>query len=292
MAVARPVVLTVEEALRRRRENDLEGGGVKQAHKMLARLREDLTIPADQLGGRLGFTSAFIDIPPAAAQGDFEWKAYVSNRAEQLICEVVGPGIVGIQGRFIAPKDPNRNQNRFDFIAYRQDGSAVRFHPSSRQDALPVIGHLHDWQLGQPDGPSRSIREEVDGPIAGPGRNAGVYHGISFGDIMKHKTVTNFLQAREQAWREQTLPAGEYFAKSLVGSHEFPPHLFLARTDEGRRISDAEVRDFYVVWVAGRWRRSGFYVRYGAQPGNTRETVLWPRDEPSHEAVGAIDWGA
>ena len=293
MALALPILLTVDEALRRRRENDLAGGGVKQAHRMLSKLRGELTVPPDQPGGRLGFTREFIDIPPAAAQGDFEWKAYVSNRAEPLIREVVGPGIVGIQGRFIAPQDPNLNQNRFDFIAYRQDGSAVRFHPSSKLDALPVIGYLHDWQLGQQHGPSRSLREQMDGPIAGPGRNAGIYHGISVGDMMTHKTVTKFLQAREQAWHEQTLPAGEKFFKSLVGSHEFPPHLFLARTDEGRSISDAEVVDFYVVWVAGRWHRSGFYVRYEAQPGNPRETVLWPRNEPSSdEAVEAIDWWA
>ena len=83
------------------------------------------------------------------------WRAYLACHAEAR--EIIGPGVVGFEGRFLDFLEPNRGQlnlpgrygkQRFDFVVHRMDGTACRLHPSESKDAEPVIGYLSAWEFG------------------------------------------------------------------------------------------------------------------------------------------------
>ncbi len=70
----------------------------------------------------------------------------MANRSPDQIAMVIGPGTVRFEARFLRMTDQNLKQNRFDFVALRADGAAVRFHPKG--DTVPVIMDLKDWAMG------------------------------------------------------------------------------------------------------------------------------------------------
>ena len=74
---------------------------------------------------------------------DFDWRGYVCQHP--LAQEIVGPGISKFEGRFLNSLECNRHalrlpqplgNQRFDFVALRTDGSAVRMHPSKKAEAV------------------------------------------------------------------------------------------------------------------------------------------------------------
>ena len=83
------------------------------------------------------------------------WRHYLACHAEAR--RIIGPGVVGFEGRFLDFLEPNRGQlnlpgrygkQRFDFVVHRMDGTACRLHPSETRDAKPVIGYLSAWEIG------------------------------------------------------------------------------------------------------------------------------------------------
>lgn len=67
--------------------------------------------------------------------------------------EIIGSGIQKFEGRFLNALEPNRvelklpgpyGQFRFDFVAVRADGTAVRLHPSRSRDATILEGRYTD----------------------------------------------------------------------------------------------------------------------------------------------------
>ena len=106
--------------------------------------------------------------------GAFDWQAYVTSRPDHA--QVIGAGIWKFECRFLAARDPNAKilpaPQRFDFIAHRVDGSAVRMHPESRKHGKATEGHLDDWALvpgdgALPAGPASSIaRNDTIGAFA------------------------------------------------------------------------------------------------------------------------------
>jgi len=85
---------------------------------------------------------------------DFDWRDYVCNHSTAQT--IVGPGIWKFEGRFVNTLEPNRKSHgllgpfgvwRFDFVALRTDGTAVRLHPSQGNEAKPIHGVLSTWRL-------------------------------------------------------------------------------------------------------------------------------------------------
>ena len=81
------------------------------------------------------------------------WKGYVSNRPDKE--DILGPGVVSAEWRFLGVKDPNAQQikdnhgrdvsaNRFDMILVRAGGRCVRLHPESGQHEKPIDGKMSD----------------------------------------------------------------------------------------------------------------------------------------------------
>ena len=116
--------------------------GRKKAHAYLASCRR-----------RAAETS--VEMLDLSFVADFDWRGYVCQHA--MAQEIVGSGIWKLEGRFINTLEPNRGSmrlpppfgnQRFDFIALRTDGSAVRMHPSEKADAKPIFGSLEHWRMG------------------------------------------------------------------------------------------------------------------------------------------------
>ena len=114
--------------------------GRRKAHQLLHRLRQDCA------------TNDTMMVDLADEPG---WRNYLANHPQAR--EIIGAGVVGFEGRFVDALEPNRGtlnlpgvygQHRFDFVVRRVDGTAMRLHPSEKQDGKPVCGRLEDWEIG------------------------------------------------------------------------------------------------------------------------------------------------
>ena len=70
----------------------------------------------------------------------FDWVAYLAVREYGNVAFGRG-GIVKFEIRYLRPHDSNTNYYRCDFVAYRPDMTAIRLHPSSSTEAIPVVVH-------------------------------------------------------------------------------------------------------------------------------------------------------
>ena len=86
--------------------------------------------------------------------GAFNWVAYLSGHPYAAYVFGRG-GICKFEIRYLRPRDTNTRDFRCDFVAYRLEGDAIRLHPSSSAEAIPVwspdIRALAiDWSLADP----------------------------------------------------------------------------------------------------------------------------------------------
>ena len=280
MAFALPVILTLEDAIGLAQRKEIVSIG--QAHKFLKRLRAQYTLPPAAEGHLKGFTEECIAISSAASQGEFDWKGYVANRSMEQLELVVGDGITCFEARFLAVYDKKKQQNRFDFLAHRRDGSYVRFHPSARKDALPVYGNLQDCALIADAEPLESIAVPAQVPDASRGSSDDVYATMSHAD----REACVLLHVHEFACREEGTKFATDLLVGLLARVQFPFQSYLAGSSWGRQIAGIGVTSFWVVWVGRYWQQASFYVKYGQN-----ECVLFPRkqDNPYLEAVPDIE---
>jgi len=112
---------------------------IKRAHAWLAEVRKDCA-----LRGRES-----IDLSE-----DPRWREYICSHPQARL--IIHTGVTHFEGRFCRGRECNAKQlglpppfgaHRFDFIVWRNDGSACRLHPSKAADALPVVGRLVDWVI-------------------------------------------------------------------------------------------------------------------------------------------------
>jgi hypothetical protein len=252
MAMALPVLLDVGMALQRQHDGPLTS--TTKAHKVLKELREALAAPATEPGGPLGYTQEVHVFHPDASQGGFDWVGYVANRPPAQIEKVIGEGIVRFEARFLRMMDKNMKQYRFDFVALRADGTAVRFHPSSTGDTVPVIGDPQQWAIG--DAPMqapawhREVVPDAD-PNASQGSQVGrraVFHVHAQADVLGARDATTFIQSVASRWEH----GGEKFTRDLTHPRsEFPWDCYLASTEWGQAIHEAGGGNF----LAGVGRR-------------------------------------
>ena len=302
MAVSAAVELDVDTALELRAAEKVVGH--RAAHKVLSGLRALYTTDEGQTPGvpahLKGFSQEAHDLTHETGAGAFDWKGYVAGRSEVQIREVVGAGIVRFEMRFLRPIDKNLHQNRCDFVAHRADGTAVRFHPGGKYDALPVFGFLDEWAFSDnvtPPPPVDSVglryldpaAASQEGPSGSSGsggqdRTTAVYDHVSKADAVSKAQAVKFLSDRAQANSCRGV-----FRMDLTDQREFAWSQYLAFAKGGEDILRAGVVKFWVVWVGGRWRSPGFYV---ATRGGS-EVVIFPgrKQQPVvPEAVHDIMW--
>ena len=125
---------------------------------------------------------------------------YVANRPPAQIDKVIGEGIVRFEARFLRMMDKYLKQYRFDFVALRADGTAVRFHPSSTGDTVPVIGDQQLWAIGDAPTQAPAWRREVvpdadpaASRVSQPGRRA-VFDVHSQADVISARRASAFIQ--------------------------------------------------------------------------------------------------
>ena len=130
-----------------------------------------------------------------------------------------GGGICKFEIRYLLPQDTNTRDFRCDFVAYRLEGDAIRLHPSSSAEAIPVwspdIRALAiDWSLADPlPGYGTRTREEDYGGIP-------VFRHLSDSDRMNGKMFQAWLTAEliRPELRNITEPAadGSWFPWPLL----------------------------------------------------------------------------
>ena len=118
-----------------------------RAHKYLTEVRDKLSRDVDENGDRqhdeLDLTHCSID--------EFDWRAYLANRKD---CEeVIGDGVHQFQFHFVIGRDSNHGkQHRGDFVLLRGPHCrAVRLHPGSRKDAIPIYAEPESWKIKKSD---------------------------------------------------------------------------------------------------------------------------------------------
>jgi hypothetical protein len=171
------------------------------------------------------------DLTDSAA---FNWVAYLVGHPYAAYVFGRG-GICKFEIRYLRPQDTNTRDYRCDFVAYRVEGDAIRLHPGSSAEAIPVWSPdiralAMDWSLADPlPGYGICTREEYFGGIP-------VFRHISDSDRMNRKMIQAWLtdELSRPELRNITVPAAD-------GSSWFPWPLLLASVKSLSSLSLAGV---------------------------------------------------
>ena len=168
----------------------------------------------------------------------FDWQAYVTSRPDYE--EIIGQGIWKFECRFVNARDPNWKvlpvEHRFDFVAHRVDGSAVRLHPEQSYHGKATYGDINDWAL-TPAAPRSQDETVVGAPSTAVARNDTV--GAFKASVWLKKTVPepneDFLKMVLASSRDRF--DGVWW-RDLTDKEDFHWHQFLAARGWGREIMD------------------------------------------------------
>ena len=191
-----------------------------------------------------------------------DWQAYVTSRPDHD--EIIGPGIWKFECRFLEARDPNWKQlpapNRFDFIAHRVDGSAVRLHPEAVRHGAATRGNLSDWALRAADdnGPSLDSRAQVwlqeqRAPAVARNDTVGAFTAQVWLQEHVSEPSQDSLDYLSAASRDAGLrqPTDCVNFQDLSDQKKFPWHQFLAAREWGRMILDDVVEFGAAWWIRG-----------------------------------------
>ena len=256
----------------------------KKAHKVLHKMRADLTVPGLTPDAPQGFSQESVDM---TEDSTFNWKGYVSNRkSEEQLREIVGPGITRFELRFLKmARDTNMKQARCDFVAHRVDNTCVRFHPSASGDTVPVVGRLAAWCAEVL--PTQLTERVLVGENARPDEHNSYFSHISQSDFVGKKGAQHFLDAARRQWQEG--PYHRPFTRDLSSQDAFPWTLYLSSTDWGKALCEAEdIDEWFLVWLGSPYNAAAFYehTRHG------QAWVIRPSRRPaySEDQVMYIQW--
>ena len=150
--------------------------------------------------------------------GAFNWVAYLADHPYAAFVFGRG-GIWKFEIRYLRPHDTNTRDFRCDFVAYRLGGDAIRLHPGSNGEAIPVVSRdiralAMDWSLADPlPGYGTRTREADYGDIS-------VFRHISDHDRINGKAFQAWLTAEmsRAELRDITEPAadGSWFPWPLL----------------------------------------------------------------------------
>jgi hypothetical protein len=227
-----------------------------------------------------------------------------------LARDIIGEGIVKFEGRFLNSVEPHAGKlvpqlgalaaHRFDFIAHRIDGSAVRLHPGSGKDSKVIIGRMDDWCLHAAVGArastpgsgysssavgarastpgsgysSSAVGARVSTPDSGysssaPKDGAIMFKGLGRVDVMGNKqAVARALELRGPTENVDTA-TWDSWSVDLMHDDQFPWDRWLLARPWGRRIVDEKLTHMRLIWNAVN---ENFLVQVGTQ------SVPAPRD--------------
>ena len=184
--------------------------------------------------------------------GLFDWRAYVS--CHPMAIDIIGEGIVKFEGRFLKSKEPHASKlvhhgelaaHRFDFIAHRRDGSAIRMHPGSSKDAALVRGFLYEWCLHATTGDDRA--STPGGSYAAIAKAAPlIYEHLNQVDVMGNKDAT--VRAMELRGPEENVLAT--WSVDLLHDDKFPWDRWLAARPFGRQLLQEQLTHMSLTWHA------------------------------------------
>ncbi len=283
------VALDFDVALRKWYRNDVVSH--KRAHKVLHRMRQDLTVAGITPAAPLGFSEETVDMTDLDTE-EFDWRGYVCNRTSlEQLRELVGEGITRFELRFLTLAwDKNLNQPRCDFVAHRLNRTCVRFHPSATSDGVPVIGRMADWcaQVHPTTLLDRVIVTPLDAPqgeIPRASEHNSYFSNISQSDVIGRKQAVQFIELASRAWLEGH--RGQKFTTELTRQEKFPWTLYLSSTMWGRDMYEEGVCEVYLVWIGDPHNTAAFYVLTDRQAyviDPTRNACV------SQRAVHCIEW--
>ena len=155
----------------------------------------------------------------------FNWFAYLGRHPDgNMIFN--GAKIVTFTIARMASIDSNTEKHRVDFCIFRDDGKMVRLHPSSNQEAYPVIcdGPSAVLLAGNRPQEVRIDRKTYDGGkgdgkgvvLAAPqgGDGGSYYSGISQADAVPIKRMQKHLDDRANNWQQH--PTGFTFTLNIT----------------------------------------------------------------------------
>ena len=186
---------------------------------------------------------------------EFDWVGYLKHHPDLECIVPPGVGVINFSIARSSTIDTNTKTARVDFVVSRDDGNFVRLHPSTKQEARPVIvpdGKKDSFLLG------RDTDQHVFVHVAthkgkGQGKTmapeATHFVGASTADILQPSAVRLWLADRAALW------PGIRFTKDVTTQLEpleprrvpFPWHLFVPLSDE---LSDMQpIVAVWVVWT-------------------------------------------
>ena len=123
----------------------------------------------------------------------FDWVTYLAGHRYAGVV-FGGVGVHKFEIRYLRPYDHNTDSFRCDFVAYRQDGVAVRLHPSDAKEAIPVLVPnirtlAMDWSSAVDPLPQVGTRDLADG--------VSVFWHISQNDKLHAKAFEAWLNAEK-----------------------------------------------------------------------------------------------
>lgn len=221
---------------------------------------------------------------------EFDWLAYLAvHPSQRLIFGEVG--VVRFEIRYLMPRDSNTNNLRCDFVAYWPDGTAIRLHPSSAREAIPVVvANMRtiaaDWTLSDPL-PRPSERSVAYG--------CGVYLNVSDHDGLSGKIVGRWLEAEARSGRPlrditERLPGAQWFPWPLLVASVKPLN-FLIQTGVAA-VALCRLRQG-TLGITIRQANDGSVVVVAMNGSRTSVKVLLGRK--AHEEVSCVasgDWAA
>ena len=193
----------------------------------------------------------------------YDWRGYVANHPQ---CEdIVGPGIIHFEFRFINSVEHNTESQghdlpvyRADFIAHRVDGSAARVHPSSSQEAQVVVGTLAQWRLAGVHAP-QDMASRVRALAETQGTT--MWFGHSQADKMHARMARSWLRAYLDEWSHRPHPRGPFYLNvtTTASPRPFPWWLLCIGETWAHGFERVGVNTWAVCWN-NRLQEPGFHI--------------------------------
>ena len=209
----------------------------KEAHRWLQHVREQCARARQEVADLTHGLPDFV--PPLPRAPALDWKRYVASHPQGW--EIVGPGVVKFEARFVNSPEPNARQLalpapygqfRFDFCVHRVDGTCVRLHPSQNRDAAPVVGTLASWLLEA----CASTPSYTPPPTSSDERPPNMFMELGPVDIVSSETAERMLVDRVRAAAAEAAITPEEVHEDLMNSVWFDWVRFLKARPFGQAL--------------------------------------------------------
>ena len=188
----------------------------------------------------------------------FDWMGYVKNHIHKEIiipdngCKIVMFAI----GKYPA-MDTNTKDMRVDFAVYRDDGKVIRLHPSSKQEARPLI-----VEVGQ----TRFTVNRIRGGSQAGSREEGEKGKVLYYEVASDSEILSARQVLKWLWERTRLWPGTMFTQDIKRLETLPPRdmcmpwqLFFAGVPCLQPLI-SQVSKIYTAWLGGKHNKPCLWV--------------------------------